>query len=366
MNIFLRGYYGGRNVGDDALLWVMVRELDRLIPGASVRVTPGIESAVPQHSLQIVRPPKGRFGPRLAAARSDLMLYGGGGVIQEYSARGGILSNHLQLSRVARLCGTPRVYLGVSVGPLEAPRAAERTRAIVRQATLMTVRDRASLRLLEEIGAEGPVQVTQDLALLLDEVPLPPRHRPERPMLGVSTNAFFQAVYRDAERDRAVHGVIAEVLNALMAAHPDLLVKFLCFHRGLRQDLWAAQHVRTALRHPERTLIFPYADDPRETLAEVATCDFLLTFRLHAAIFAYLAGVPMLALDYHPKVAGFAEMIALPDETRLPLAELSAPVLHERLTALVAGELPQAQVPVAESVAAARRNFELLAEVLGR
>ena len=24
----------------------------------------------------------------------------------------------------------------------------------------------------------------------------------------------------------------------------------------------------------------------------------------------------MLALDYHPKVAGFAEMIALPDETR--------------------------------------------------
>ena len=43
MNIFLRGYYGGRNVNDDALLWVMVRELDRLIPGKRARH--GIESA---------------------------------------------------------------------------------------------------------------------------------------------------------------------------------------------------------------------------------------------------------------------------------------------------------------------------------
>lgn len=366
MEIFLRGYYGGRNVGDDALLWVMLRELDRLVPGASVRITPGIESAVPEHSLRIARQPRSRFGPLVAAARSNLMLYGGGGVIQEYSARGSILSNHQRLSAVARLFGTPRVYLGVSVGPLEGPQAAERTRAIVGQATLMTLRDRASARMLEEIGATGPVQVTHDLALLLGEEPLPPRHRSQRPVLGVSTNAFFQAAYRDPERDLEVHGVIAEALDALMAAQPDLLVKFLCFHRGPRQDLWAAQHVRAALRHPERTIIFPHADDPRETLAEVAACDFLLGFRLHAAIFAYLSGVPMLALDYHPKVAGFAEMINLPDEARLSLAELGAPVLAERLMALIAGELPLARVPVAESVAAARRNFELLAGVLGR
>jgi len=366
MRIFLRGYYGGRNVGDDALLWVMVRELDRLTPGASVRITPGIESAVPDHSLQIVRPPKGRFGPLLAAARSDLMLYGGGGVIQEYSARGSILSNHLRLSSAARLFRTPRVYLGVSVGPLEGPQAAERTRAIVSQATLMILRDRASLRLLDEIGADGPVHVTHDLALLLGEEPLPPRHRPERPVLGVSTNAFFQAAYRDPARDLAVHDVIAEALDKLMAAQPDLLVKFVCFHRGPREDLWAAQHVRERLRAPERTTVFPHTDDPRETLAEVAACDFLLGFRLHAAIFAYLSGVSMLALDYHPKVGGFAEMIDLPDEARLPLAELSAPALAERLTALVGGELAQARVPLAESVAAARRNFELLAGVLGR
>lgn len=364
MKIFLRGYYGGRNVGDDALMWVMIRELDRLCPGATVRVARGVETEIPQHSLQLAALPRGRFRDLRLAAESDVLLYGGGGVIQEYSAGGTILSYHLRLSRVARLFRTPRVYLGVSVGPLEGPRAAERARAVVAQATLMTVRDRASLRLLEEIGAEGPVHVTQDLALLLGEDRLPPRYRPDRPVLGVSTNAFFRAAYRDPERDLQVHATIAEALDTLMDAQPDVLVKFLCFHRGPHQDLWAAQHLRACLKRPDRTLIVPHLDDPREMLAEVATCDFLLGFRLHAAIFAYLSAVPMLALDYHPKVAGFAEMIDLPAEARLPLADLTAPALTDRLTALISGELPQARVPVTESVAAARRNFELLAGVL--
>ncbi len=366
MKVFLRGYYGGRNVGDDALLWVMIRELDRLLPGARVCITPGIESAVPEHSLQLLRPPKGRLGPFRAAAGSDVMLYGGGGVIQEYSARGTILSNHLRLSRVAKLFRTARVYLGVSVGPLEGPQATERARALVAEATLMTVRDHASLRLLDDIGAAGPVQVTHDLALLLGEEPLPPRYRPDRPVLGVSTNAFFQAAYRDPERDLVVHGIIAEALNAIMAAHPDLLVKFLCFHRGPRQDLWAARHLREHLHEPERTIVFPHGDDPREMLAEVAACDFLLGFRLHAAIFAYLARVPMIALDYHPKVAGFAEMIDLPGEALVPITQLTPSLLTERLTALIAGTIAGAGVPVAESMAAARRNFELLAGELRR
>ncbi len=119
MRIFLRGYYGGRNVGDDALLLVLLRELDRLAPEATVRVAPGIDSAIPATSLRLAGRPSGRLALIRAVTGSDLMIYGGGGVIQEHSEHGRILSTHLRMSALAGLAGTARVYLGVSVGPLQ-------------------------------------------------------------------------------------------------------------------------------------------------------------------------------------------------------------------------------------------------------
>jgi len=364
MRIFLRGYYGGQNAGDDALLWVILRELDLLAPGATVRVAPDVNSAIPDTSLTITGAPRLRGGRYLAAALNDMMLYGGGGVIQEYSEQGRILAGHLRLSRWARAFGAPCVYLGVSAGPLEGAMAHERTRQIVEQATLVTLRDRASLRLLEEIGAVGNMHATHDIALLLGGDPPLPHEPPERPVLGVSANAFHRAAHHDPDADLRVHETIAAALDPLMADNPDLQIKLLCLHSGEDSDLWAARHLQASLRAPERAAIVPYAADPQRTLAEIAGCPWVLGFRLHAAVFAYACGVPVFAIDYHPKVAGFAEMIDLPDESRMPLAELDAPRLTDALQALVRGELPPPRVPLADSLAAARRNFELLAGVL--
>ncbi len=364
MRIFLRGYYGGRNVGDDALLLVILRELDRLFPAASVCVTPGIESAIPNTSLRLSGRPRGRFALASTVARSDVMLYGGGGVIQEHSERGRILATHLRMSALARRFGTARIYLGVSVGPLHGSKAASRTREIVEQATLITLRDRASLRVLEEIGAQGDVRPTHDMALLLADEPPATGHRPSRPVLGVSTNPFNDAISGDRARDVELHDLIAQSLNVLMAENPDLLVKFVCFHRGHVSDLWAARYMRSRLREPERTIVFPYASDARETLAEVAACDWMLSFRLHAAIFSYIADVPIFALNYHPKIAGFAEMTGLPAGSMMPTDDLASGPLTDALEALLGGEVPQATVPLEESLIAARRNFELLAEAV--
>lgn len=366
MRVSLRGYYGGRNVGDDALLYVILRELDRLYPGATVQVAPGIHSAVPETSLDVTAAPRSQLRGCLEIIRSDLLLYGGGGILQDYHADAPILRRHLWTARLARLGRTPAVYLGVSVGPLAGRKAAARLRAITATARLITVRDRESLRQLEAIGAKGDIHLAQDLSLLLLGQNWEPaaRCQPERPVLGVSTNPFFYATNQGRPRDESILATMARALNQVMAATEQLTVKLLCFHRGADQDLWAAQYLRARLRAPERTTIFPYCSDPRRALAEIAACDHLLSYRLHAAILAYLARVPMLMLSYHPKTDGFAEMIRLPPVAVLPVTNLSVKALADGLFALLQGDLPGPQVPVAESVRAAQRNFELLREAL--
>ncbi len=369
MKILLKGFYGGRNVGDDALLYVSLRELDRLWPGARVGVCPDLGSALPETSLATYKVPMGRRNFYRAILRHTMLLYGGGGIMQAYTDADTGLPAMASYGRFARRLRRPVCYIGVSVGPLLGARAADHVRRMIGDATLVTVRDRASLRILEEIGASGNVHVTGDLALLLvDEHWRPPAsYRPPSRVLGVSVKAFLPAsAGGDEALENARLEAIAGALDKLMGENPELVIKLLCLHRGERSDLEVAQRLRETLDAPRRAMLFPYASDPRETLAEIASCDWLLAWRLHAAILAYVVDTPMLMLDYHPKTNGFAEMIGLPHDAMLPAAGLRADALAERLRTLIAGELPRATVPRAQSVADAWRNFELLEQAVGR
>jgi len=89
--------------------------------------------------------------------------------------------------------------------------------------------------------------------------------------------------------------------------------------------------------------------------------------RLHSCVLAYMASLPVLMLDYHPKCRGFAREVGFPPGAVVDLDQLrDTGVLTERIEALVeSGGRFRAAVPPDVMAARAAENFRLLHAWLG-
>ena len=186
IDIFLFGYYGCGNVGDDLLLAVL---LEKLLKSASnVRVKCLLAPDIPRDArvtfleLEKILADRSRRAPiRLGlfliqiwkALRGVRSLIFGGGTL--FHASGGAPTNLLILASVAvlaRLRGAKVAAIGVGVGKIRGflPRAL--LSAILRLSSDFAVRDRSSLDNCWGLGGSDKVRLTADLVFLY---PLPPR-----------------------------------------------------------------------------------------------------------------------------------------------------------------------------------------------
>ena len=92
----------------------------------------------------------------------DLLILGGGGLLYDGSAL-----IYLREVAIAQELGVPVVVYAVSAGPLEYISVREAVRGALDRAAAVTVRDRGSQRLLEDVGVRREVRVTADPALLM-------------------------------------------------------------------------------------------------------------------------------------------------------------------------------------------------------
>jgi polysaccharide pyruvyl transferase WcaK-like protein len=169
--IFVGGYYGGNNLGDDAILEAMLHTLRRLRNDLQFTVAsfnPDVTRA--KFGVECVH---WRHINELASCvrQADLVLVGGGGLFQDYwgiepntylrSVHGGI-TTYGTLPKLAELFGVPCMLYAVGLGPLFSEEARFQTKDIFSLCAASTVRDENSRRLLHEIGWEGDAEITAD------------------------------------------------------------------------------------------------------------------------------------------------------------------------------------------------------------
>ena len=344
--VLIFGYYGFRNTGDEAILAAMLRDLSDEIVDLEAVVVSGNPAATSQeHGVRAVLFTN-LSGIIDAARESDAILLGGGGLFHDYwgaeaetvlSADHGSLAFVSAAPLLSTLLGKPLMIYAVGVGPLGSETGRRMTRAAFAQASVATVRDEASRSVLADAGVDPErVVVTADPAFRL--APAPPelarevwrREVPgaERPVLGVALRSWDFGVAPEAWE-----ASVAQGLDAFLQERPGSRVLFLPFQDtpgDLVDDRAVAERVRTRMTHAERSSCLSRTLPPVEMAALVARCDALLAMRLHAAIFALGAGVPVVALSYDPKVrrlleeAGFGGFV-------LDLPSLEASSVSERL-----------------------------------
>ena len=340
--IFIFGYYGWKNVGDDAMLYALLQELHTLAPDAEFSVLSAVPVEIPPQAEGKTRFVK--HSPILICLeilKSSAFVIGGGTHLFDYGNKIRTLKIQLRIlilvlfSKVLR----KKVYLlNNGIGPVSTTWGRLLVRLICRLADHISVRDRASYRLLTSWGFTDKVSLAFDLSALIEPLDKTTNNLQEddKAILGISVTPIFEIYYNSPERDYLLVSEIAKAINEQIKRNPQWRVYLFVFKGETKDhDGGITRLLHQQLQPPECVKLIPYNPDPRKMLAFVGQCSVFIGMRYHSCLFAYLNKLPMLVIDYHPKCRALAEEIGLPKQAIISLYEILNGQFGERLENLL-------------------------------
>jgi polysaccharide pyruvyl transferase CsaB len=308
----ISGSYGGLNLGDEAILEGILRELRAAVPVEVTVFSRTPEDTLKRHGVERALPVRNlsREQVRAEIARLDLFVLGGGGIL--FDAEIGIYLREVMLAHEAKV---PVLVYAISAGPLDRPESRTAVKEAFDGAAVVSVRERPSQHLLESIGVQQEIHITADPALLLEPQPLPEdalqREGIERQgkwLIGVSVREPGVAA-PDLDADQ-YHALLANAVDYLVERFDADLVFVPMESRML--DLQHSHAVLSKMANPHRARVLKGTYTSGEMLAFMKHFDFAVGMRLHFLIFAALQRVPFVALPYGGKVEGFLEDLDMP------------------------------------------------------
>ncbi|MER5457751.1 polysaccharide pyruvyl transferase family protein [Micromonospora sp. NPDC002389] len=326
LTIGVLGSYGGRNLGDEAILTGLLADLREQEPNARIIVFsrnpahtaaahPDVE-AVPWEGVS-------RTDSALVLSQLDLLILGGGGILYDKEAR-----RYLRVVRVAQERGLPLLTYAVGVGPLSEMVDTGMVRETLAGATQVTVRDQESRMVLEEAGLLNPITVTADPAFLLEPEDFPADLLREegvpagKRLVGMSVR----------EPGRAAERLDVDGYHRLLAQIGDFLVHRIDAHVLFvpmeRDDIRHSHGVLSHMIAAERGRILHGTYSPQQVLGLMRHFDLAVGMRLHFLIFAAMMGTPFLPLPYAGKVFDLAQRLGVP-ALRGVEREVEGPLLAE-------------------------------------
>ena len=225
---------------------------------------------------------------------------------------------------IVRRLGLPLVLLTQSMGPFRKPRVRRAVRRVVEDADLVLLRDEASRRNVEALGAQNArVRVGADLAFALAETETLRAAQtavwPDRPRVAVSVREwpYFETMPA-AEGTARYRASVAATVEHLVRAHGAEVV-FVSTCQGnpayRYDDAAVAAAIVATLPEDVRARVSVDAayHRPEELLDLLGGFDLVVATRMHVAILALSAGVPVLPIAYEFKTQALFDRLGLGD-----------------------------------------------------
>ncbi|MFC2028851.1 polysaccharide pyruvyl transferase family protein [Chloroflexota bacterium] len=327
MHTFLiGGYYGAKNIGDEAILECMLKDIKSIDNDVKFIVASwnpeetkrqyGIDSFFWSDFSELFD----------AVKRSDLVILGGGGLFQDYwgiDPQTYLRRSHRDITVygglpiLSNLYNKPSMIYAVGIGPLMDDLAREHTRIAIENSQVVTVRDTQSLSLLEEIGyvahpeSNSILQVVADPVFSLKTLPEDDnlidsflnqnKIDRKRKLVGVNIRYWdFSGPYMAWMRS------LAEGLKIFLSDHTDFDILFIPFqineHTKHTNDLEVIEKLSVLLNLPSRVYQIKELKDPHFIQAIIKHCEFLVGMRYHSLIMGLNTNTPIIGLPYDPKV----------------------------------------------------------------
>lgn len=328
--IFLVGFYGVHNLGDEAIRTAIVASAEargaEVVAVASRDPHDPDPRAVPMRGLGLWRYLR-------AILQADRVVLGGGGILKDEGPR--IPLELLATALAARLLGRDVALLAVGVGPFYTRLGRWLAKATARLATTRTVRDVASVEALSALGV-ARVRLGADPTFrrgswpagpVADPGPVPDADPARRRRVVVSLRPWFLRAPDGDARRAVLRAAVAEAIAPLVAEGWEVEFVSLYWPRDLDESRAVAAEVR-----PATATVIDAELDWDGLTDRVVGADLVIAMRYHAVAAAAQAGRPVIALAYEPKVRSLAA------DLHLPSVDVDDPELARRLASCIESE----------------------------
>jgi polysaccharide pyruvyl transferase CsaB len=309
--VAISGSYGGMNLGDEAILEAILKELRASLEVDVVVFSRNPKDTEERHKVRAVPIREMHKDDVMRELRElDLFILGGGGILYDDS-----IEIYLRDVTWAIDLQIPVMVYAVSVGPLKAPESKQLVAQVLNRVEKITVREGEAKRRLHDLGITQEIEITSDPALLLKPQPF------SKDMLkkeGISSDTplvgFSVREPGPAAPDLNIEQYHAMLANAadFMVERVDAQVVFVPMELGEGKDPQHSHAVISKMANAQRASVLKGQYTSGEVLGLVKHLSFAVGMRLHFLIFAGIQSVPFVPLPYASKVSGFLSDLEMP------------------------------------------------------
>jgi len=306
--ILISGYYGFNNIGDESILKAVIDNLYEKLEDIDVTVLSqnpastaekyGVRSFDRKSARAIIS----------AVRRCDLLISGGGSLLQDVTSRRSILY-YLLIMKAALVMGKKVFIYSQGIGPINSKFNRKLTARVLEKASGIVVRDEASKELLVEIGiAAERIVVTADPVLRIR--PVPTSQGAEILRREGFSAADGRIAVGFAVRERNLDAAFIDELCVSMRRLLDeknAQIVLIPFHYS--EDMPFIEEIEKRLGDEVFSVKHKYLTE--EMMSIIGNMDVLVGVRLHALIHAAIMDVPMIAVSYDPKINSFMRSIGM-------------------------------------------------------
>lgn len=342
MSIVIVGAYGFDNVGDEAMLYVVLRNLQSVLPNETRVVSCVDQNMVKRlHNVaticsisplscfkNLLQLRLGNFREQLKViSRMKMLVYGGGSLFTDSKGIKNI-SVILMTVMMARIMKIPVIIWGVSVGPINSRIGSKIVKTILQLATLVIVRDKKSIAESDQLGIKH-IEIRQGADLLFhllrwNDIDRNVSYEVKVPLqIGVSLRPFPGTLGTDyIFKDEVLVAGVVKAFRLLMQ-QKSIQITGLIFSKGpeRRDDLGIINKVKKELPSELFKQNVGGLSDGGENaesiisrmLIEIANLDVVIGERFHSLVTAALMGIPFIAISYDPKVRELVKISGMAD-----------------------------------------------------
>ena len=303
--ILLSGYYGFNNAGDEAVLYSIISSLKKHNVNLGITVlSNNPEQTAKLYGVQAIN--RWKLTNILKAIKnSDLLISGGGSLLQDVTSKNGILY-YLGVIFFAKLLRKPVLVYSQGIGPINMKRNRRITAFILNRVNGITVRDEGSKKDLEEMGVKKDIVVSADpvLGFSSEEIKIEKgRELLERVGVNINDGKILGISVRPWKTAGTNFTAIAEACDRLVTQGWQIV--FIPMH--FPEDIQASRDVVNQMK--EKAFLLKENCSPSEAFSIYKAVDVVMGMRLHALIMAAVIEKPLIAISYDPKVNRFMDLL---------------------------------------------------------
>lgn len=318
--VLFTGYYGQLNTGDDAFV-VVANWGARKYWNKTNNKFLAIKKNLPEMSGINGYP----FSfPRTYSSQSKLLISNTNYLI---SAGGSTIHSSLQKNNIKQLALNEKRIgakikiggIGVSIGPFKTSQDEKAVIEYLKNIDFLAVRDQRSYDFVEQLNLPYKPINSFDLAALLPEIYGNNEKRTIKnsiKTIGVSVCPVESIIGASIEKEEQRNKRTVELLK-LLDSKEDIHFKFFIINGNSKVgDLNLSKEIIAKVQ-PKSYEIVEYSKDTNYIWSEISKCDFVISTRLHAAIFACFSNTPFILNEYHIKCSDFLDDVGYNIDYRL-------------------------------------------------